>query len=251
MRLIHKADQYLKGEMSNEENDNFTEEIVQEYFEKEKLKKHWGNLLEEKHNFASKSNSLAPAKSNSNIVRMVAFATSIAASLLFVFYFFAPGDADAKQLSAIDKILNEHYAVPLTRTMLKGSNDMEAQRTQAFEFYNGREFEKAIPILASFVNDNTANEDDYFYLGLSYLYNNQPARAIAPLQHILNQDGMQRKDATTWYLSLAYTDSDHCENAKPLLNKVASWKGNKGKQKLANSAKELLDVIAKEGCNMK
>ena len=134
---------------------------------------------------------------------------------------------------------------------MKGPNETAAIRSSAYELYSGREYNKAIPILEQFVADGQAIEDDYFYLGLSYLYNHEPSKAVNPLLHIYEGEGMERKDAVTWFLSVAYVASADCDNAKPLLNKVASQTGSKGKQKLANHAKELLKVIATEGCTKK
>lgn len=249
MRLIQKTEDYLKGKLATKENDNFTKELVHDYFEKEKLKKHWGTLLDEDFNLKTgNNNNSVPAKS-SKIIPLLAFATTIAASLLLIFYVFVPGQVEDNQLSAIDVLLNEHYATPFNRTMLKGPNETAAQRTKAFELYNGREYEKAIPLLTSFVQNGTAIEDDYFFLGLSHLYSKQPEEAIIALSFIYQKEDMQRKDAATWYLALAYVANNECEDAKPLLENVATWKGNSGKLKLANNANELLEIVNSEGCN--
>lgn len=269
---LDKYNQYIKGEMSEEELDDFTRELLKKHYEKDALKNHWKKLLEEKKEQSSlesntkinekskepqsKVRQLSPKtetvsrKSNKNSkTRLRALVTTfaIAASLIFAVLYFIPNQS-TNTLSALDKIVYEHQAVSITSRGNSEDGEIADQRRKASEFYEQKNYSKAIPLLKNIMEAKQQTNDDLFLLGLSYHYNKEPQKAISTFEQLLQKDNLERKDAITWHLALALVSSGNCEKANPYLNEVSNWTGNKGKLKLAEKAKQVLNTIQTEGC---
>jgi len=250
MNSKDKYDDYLKDQSTDMESDEITKEIISDYFREEKLRERWGKILRDEHNFGEEENSTPAAtapttssdESKKNIRRLLAVTLiGIAASLLWFFY--TNIAVNVSPVSPVDQLLSEHYAKPFTRDVLKGSEETLAIRSKAYTFYQNEAYQETIPLLENLIAEGAEEKKDYFYLGLSYLYTQQPEAGAKQFKTLLEGPTNNFQDMATWYLGLALTDAGKYEEAKIYLSEVATWTGNKGKEELAKDAKDLMRVM--------
>jgi len=113
----------------------------------------------------------------------------------------------------------------------------------AFQYYQEGNNASANILFEEFITGGNETEDVRFFLGLSYLYSNKSIDAISHFEWILNRKETSYKDAATWFIALALTDSDRYNEAKRYLIEVSNLDQNKGKRELAKKAKTLLDAL--------
>lgn len=125
----------------------------------------------------------------------------------------------------------------------KGAEDISEQRTLAIDAYSDRDFVRAAELRQIVVQSPEATEDDYFYLGLSYLYQEPPqvAAAINALQTGLALPARELTEEMQWYLSLAYLKAERISEARLLLNQIVE-----NQQWNAKKAGRLLKVLPTE-----
>jgi len=245
MEILNKYNKYIKGELSEQEAASFTKEIIKESFEEEDRKKHWKEVLEKDHSFSIKKrmpnegklNSIGSKKSYLKIGAIISMAASV---LLVVYFSFL---TQKTKSTPLEQLLSHHIDKPVTRNFQKGLSDPSGLRDKANVLYSNKKYEASIPLFEEIIQSGKGIEDDYFFLGLSYLHQNNTAFAIEQFDWILNQANPQRKDYATWYLGLALVASGDYRRSEIYLNEVASWQNNPGRIKLANSAKEILKEI--------
>jgi len=251
MKAKDKYDDYLQDKTTNMESDKITKDIISNYFQEEHLKERWGKILRDDHNYGQEENT-APMVSNTdassnggekkNIRRLlVVTLIGIAASLLW--FFNTNIGVNISPASPVDQLLSEHYAKPFTRDVLKGPDATLAIRSKAYTFYQNEAYKETIPLLENLIAEGAEEQEDYFFLGLSYLYTEQPEAGAKQFKTLLEGPTNNYQDIATWYLALALTDAGAYEEAKIYLSQVATWTGNKGKEKMANDAKDLMKVI--------
>ncbi len=251
MKTTDKYDDYLKDKTTNMESDEITKEIISDYFQEEQLRKRWGKILREDHNYGAAEETAAGAtvpqaaptdSRNKNVRRLLAVTImGIAASLLWFFY--TNIAVNVSPISPVDQLLSEHYAKPFTRDVLKGPESTLAIRSKAYHFYQNEAYKETIPLLEQLIATGGAEQEDHFFLGLSYLYTKQPEKGAQEFKTLLEGPADNYQDIATWYLGLALTDAGAYEEAKVYLSEVASWTGNKGKDELARDAKDLLQMM--------
>ena len=108
----------------------------------------------------------------------------------------------------------------------------EDQRTVAANAYINDNYDKAIFHFEQITQSPTSGIEDYFYLGLSYLYANQTNKAIPALQKALDlphSDNIHSKKIINWYLGLAYIKDNQIEKAKEELEKIVGPKEPKAR----------------------
>jgi len=240
MNILKKYNQYIKGTLPKSEDQKLTKKIVKDYFEEEDQKERWKEILKTEHDFSVEKKTTG-SKLKKSIVRIIT-GISIAASMLFAFYLIQ--NQQSTEITPLEKLLSEHINKTNYRKMQRGSSaDLEV-RTQAETFYNDKDYESCIPLYEKIIQQEVATEDDYFFLGLSYLYLKKPDLAIKQFDSILNQAGMERKEQATWYLALALIASKDYQRAKIYLNEIMTWKdGGSGRAKLKKDAQDLLQEI--------
>ena len=112
---------------------------------------------------------------------------------------------------------------------------------KGMEHYNNKEYDQAIPIFIDYL-ENNSDASDYsqieFYLGVSYLSNQETDRSTEIFQKLLNDDDQMIQEDSKWYLSLAYARTGKIEDAKKQLEALASSEryGTKA-QKILNPTK--------------
>ena len=112
---------------------------------------------------------------------------------------------------------------------------------KGMEHYNNKEYDQAIPIFIDYL-ENNSDASDYsqieFYLGVSYLSNQETDRSTEIFEKLLNDDDQMIQEDSKWYLSLAYARTGKIEDAKKQLEALASSEryGTKA-QKILNPTK--------------
>jgi len=107
---------------------------------------------------------------------------------------------------------------------------------QAMYYYEQGKFEEAI---ALFVQEQPASVQPYqFYLGVSYLGNNQPVMAEQTLASLAEDEQGVFYEAALWYSGLAHLANGDLEQAKTKIELVSKLEGEFGVE-----AQELLEEL--------
>ena len=221
---------YTKKKISPEELERTSERFLQEMFEDE-LRRKWRKRLKDEHQLDR------GAHSNRRIaLRWIA---GIAATLLLAlvgWQLLLPEAPQKEELLA--QYLQDHYTDAITRKNGEISNQL---RQEAISAYNEKDFGRAAALRQQLLAEGLAiTKDDYFYLGLSYLYQ-QPPNTEQAIQWLLQAQAMPgRKYALEgkWSLALAYLAQGNDNQARPLLEELVEdqqWK--------AEEAAELLRLL--------
>jgi len=133
-----------------------------------------------------------------------------------------------------DSYLTEHYAAP---SVTMGDNVDELWQ-KAISAYKSDDFVKSSVLLEDIVIQKQAKEEHFYYLGLSYLYQN-PSKANKALANLDKVKGKYYGEAATWYKSLALIKLDKIGEAKKLLQGLV--KSSDAQRK--SNAQELLNSL--------
>jgi len=238
---------YIQGTMSEKELDDLTKTLVKDHFEESETKEKWKRLLEENYGVNSFENiedwtafKEKKKKSKTKLFYITTLSTMVASLLIFVIFTL---NTESHTSNPLDNILEEYYNSPVQYRNAKGASSISEKRLLAFDLYNNKDYKSAAKLLETVINKDAFVEDDYFYLGLSYLYQKEAQKSADIFKLILDQENLQRKDASTWFLALSLIESKAYPEARKYLNEVMEWKGNSGKIRKANQARELLSII--------
>lgn len=109
---------------------------------------------------------------------------------------------------------------------------------EGMEYYNNKEYDKAIPIFQEYLEKNKEASDYYqiqFYLAVSFLNQGETERSAKLLEQLTKvSDKMLQEDAK-WYLSLAYARTGENEKAKEQLQDLVN------SERYAAKAEKILD----------
>ncbi len=243
MKPIDKFNDYLKDQNTSMESDDITKEIISDFYKEELLRDRWKKILKEKHNYGESENTATPKVDNKKNGKRILLITALAVAASILLFFYVNIGNTVNQLGPVDQLLSAHYEKPFPRDVLKGPRSTLALRSEAYAAYQNKDYATTISSLEQLVAEGGVDQEDYFYLGLSYLYNKQPDQSARQFKTLLDRPTSNYQDIATWYLGLALTDAKKYDEAKVYLSKVATWNGNKGKQEMAEDAMDLMKVI--------
>jgi tetratricopeptide (TPR) repeat protein len=223
MNLFKKyTQQYLSGAELEESSQEMLEQL-QDY----ELRKKWTAQLAADQGITREQ---ASVKTRLRPIRPLLAIAATIALLLTVGYFIMPMDSGAQQLTA------QYLAEPFPNSEeRKGSEEVMELKTSAIAAYAAHDFKQAAILRQSLVEQvDTPTQNDYFYLGLSYLYQQpaQPDQAIVYLQKAVSFDKSTLMEESSWYLALAYLDAGQKENARQQLQQIVerqSWQWENAK----------------------
>ena len=161
----------------------------------------------------------------------------VAASLLFfalvglLVFKNLPGSSPT-QLA--DSYLTKHYAAP---SVTMGDNVDELWQ-KAISAYKSDDFIKSSTLLEDIVAQKQAKEEHFYYLGLSYLYQN-PSKANQAITNLDKVKGKYYGEAAQWYKSLALIKLDKISDAQKLLKILVKSNDTQRKSK----AQELINSL--------
>ncbi len=102
----------------------------------------------------------------------------------------------------------------------------QSQLLNALTNYRAGNYDKVIAQLKTLPADRqTIYYKDYF-LGLSYLANNQPGNAIPLLKQARTAPSSAIRQKSDWFLALAYVKNGQTKKALPMLKQISSDKAN-------------------------
>ena len=100
---------------------------------------------------------------------------------------------------------------------LTNRNSDATRLTEAMGWYNDQQFDKATEILRE-ISDNK-NRDVAFYLGLSYLYDQQYDSACKYLTRVL-AESPKYDEQSRWFLALSLLSEDQVSEARGILEEI-------------------------------
>lgn len=205
---------YKKGNLSPEELETFTNSFLRASFEQQQ-KDRWGELLEQDHEIAGTT---ATRKGPFKRTRYL-WLSGVAAAGLLLFGIFMYSSSNSNYEVLVDQYLAEGYFE--NQELTKGSFNTEQLYTQAIIAYNQQNFSTAAEQLERIAAMGEANDKHLFFLGLSYLYQEQASNAIAYLEQVMDkgEEATYIKECR-WFLALAYLKNQQLEQAKHLLRTI-------------------------------
>jgi len=185
-------------------------------------KKRWQKLIEAKETPVRQLN---PRNRSINWIRSIAAVFILGLGLALGWMLFAGQSVD----KMATKYLTEHHADPTSFV-----EDKEDAWSKAIYAYEDGNFSQAVTAITNSIDKNPKNLDmQYFYLGLSHLYEGSPNydNAITSLKKSqeLNPNHL-RNSAINWHLALAYIKKGNLGTAKSLLQKVIDNKNDDWKK---------------------
>ncbi len=231
-------DKYRTNTTNEDELGTMTQKLVKQKFDHE-LRQKMGNRLQEEYGITRDG---APG---GLIVRMkvLRWSLSVAAALLIgIVAWQVVGDHSPTHQSLTKEYLAAHYP---NNELRKGATDISEKRGAAIAAYNKGDFETSARLREEIATLPEANTEDFFFLGISYLYQNPPKgeQAIEPLQKAVADPtgkGLIQEEAE-WYLTLAYVEAGRFAAAREMLNeKIRNGGWN------ASKARDLLNSLPTE-----
>lgn len=235
---MKKITQYFNDQLSEEENEQITRRLLANHFD-QKLEQRWSQVLKEQYNI------LPVQKTKARRISLfwkagITIAASILALITIGLDYESLTKPTYQQLVANHIDVAQKYDFGNTK---KGISLADA-RTLALDAYNRNDFESAIVQYEKIISSDNGNIEDYFFSGLSYLYLKQPIDAISRLQKASTMSSkftsLNSKHIITWYLGLAYINTNQFELGKKELQKLIDVEG-KGTKK--QEAKKLMDAL--------
>ncbi|HEY4784878.1 MAG TPA: tetratricopeptide repeat protein [Bacteroidales bacterium] len=93
---------------------------------------------------------------------------------------------------------------------------------KAIQLYDRGNYKEAITKLESIIKLDATNTAARFFIGVSYIETKNFDKAIENLNYVIIQNDTVFIEHAEWYLALCYIKTNRMNQAKPLLNKIAS-----------------------------
>ncbi len=162
----------------------------------------------------------------------------VAASIMILIFGWNVYQSNAKPRyqNLLAEALNDPHNESILR---KGS--VEVLRIEGAQYYNNRDYKAAAAVFEQIkIQDDAIGWD--FYLGLCYLYQSEPDRAIPYFDISLNQPNTRYTRESNWYLGLAYLAKEQFPAAKRHFERVANASKNESTWKV-KEAKDMIKAI--------
>ncbi len=269
-------EQYIQGELQENQLDEFLKEVLQDKELKEDVevqaflkaretvqkKKRFKGLVKE-HNlqidkpnlsvvdkdedqqdnaFVAKEVKVKPIKEkqeaktswlNSSLLRVAASVLLFAVIGLLVFQYSQSGSSP-QQLAQVHLV--EHYNAP---TILRNSTEnVEENWQKAITAYKKEDFVQSATLIEKVIQQGKANEEQFYYLGLSYLYQDKELENKAIKNFDKVRDSLYL-EAAQWYKGLALIKLGKEKEAKELLLQLQNTTDQQRKKKVEELLKAL------------
>ncbi|MEZ4879184.1 MAG: hypothetical protein R2801_03315 [Chitinophagales bacterium] len=227
--------QYVNGEMTELERNAFEKKMEADPFLKEAvegylLMKANGENIEALINDVGASNPFTTTSKKTSIIQMPIFKIVAIAATVLAILFVTLQVFQKERLLQHDKVFKAYFK-PLTNpdgkirtaeddSLVDKTTSTQAIEKKAIDFYEKENFKKAIYFYKELVEQDSLNAKHNLFLGISYLANYQTKNAIKTLEKDFATDDF--KDDRIWYLALAYIKNNQLDDAKPLLQTLAT-----------------------------
>lgn len=224
MKLFEK---YRVNNINEDELNTMTQQLIKQKFDGE-LRGKMAYRLKEEYGI-TRGETASGQISGRMILR---WSLSVAAALLIgIVAWQVIGDHSPTYQSLTKEYLATYYP---NNELRKGATEISKKRSEAIAAYNKEDFETSARLREEVVVLPGANSEDYFFLGVSYLYQNPPKGelAIEPLLKGLEDPARTSllEEETKWYLTLAYVQAGQFAPARELLEEriqKGGWNASK------------------------
>ena len=230
---MKKLESYFKNQLAEKEEEQITKVLLANHFDR-KLENRWRKLLESKHQVVPPKKKSPKSTALYWKIGKVAASIALLIVALQVFPLFAEPTTQDLLVAYLD--------TPYEHSNNKKGVTKEDARMRATDAYNRKDYPTVIRLYQQIINAGEGDIGTHFYLGLSYLYDEQILEAIQQLTQAYAMppsNDIQDKTTIAWYLSLAYLKNDQVPLAKDLLEKVVV----EGVKKQKEKARELLQTL--------
>lgn len=184
-----------------------------------------------------------PTKTTNKVIKFGRFrwvAASAIFALIAVLYFAFSPQSDQNFMAAEDNI-SEDLMLSTRGANKEDSHTSPRMIREGMEYYNAKDYGKAIPIFQEYLEKNK-DASDYdkieFYLAVSFLSQGETERSAKMLEQLTKVEDQELQEDVKWYLSLAYARNGQTDNAKVLLESlVTTDKYGAKANKILNPAK--------------
>lgn len=230
-------DQYLQGEMTVEERNNFEKEVSENpEFAAEfrtfkevlvQLENKFGHV-QEREAFKENLSSISDKHFNKNKPKLVVmrpwyFAAAASVALLFGLFFF---NQNAKPTF-------EEFNQP-QQAYFAERGDLNATLKQAEEAFNAKNYKAALSFFETILKENKTPEIQYFY-GIALLEENEFSKSEAVFNELKSGTSVYREKAL-WYLALSKLKQKDYKASKQILQTISKDYEDYDKvQKLVNA----------------
>ena len=228
---MKKLEDYINNQLIETEEDDFLQTLF-EAKQKEDLKEDWRQKLEEQYGSTAEKGPNPPKKNLPFYSVVLSLAASIA--LIFGLLFLFPNSSSDYNSLAESYIQTAPFANNLDA---RGNNQSEEFRTIATSAYKKGDYQAAISAYEQAIKQGEKTVEDHFFLGLSYLYNNQFDQASLFLSESLKlskSNGEFFEEEIRWFLALAQIKSGAKEDAIRTLKNIKEghWQYSKSQELL-------------------
>ncbi|WP_422079402.1 tetratricopeptide repeat protein [Ulvibacterium sp.] len=213
--MEEKLHKFLTEKLPEKEADAILEELITQEMDAD-LRKRLAKTLDQEHGITREHGK------RKTKVRYLGYILAAAASIsiLIALVFYPNTSMDNPQLLAQQYLQEQHFSHPGT---FKGADStMERQRSQAIASFNNGDFSNAI---THFNTLTSPTAEDSYYLGLSYLMDEQYGPAIGNFEKSMATSERFMEEAR-WFMGLAQLLEGDTEKAEETLNGIDpnAWK---------------------------
>ena len=228
---MRNLESYKKGEMMPAELEELTAHLMHAKFDNDR-KNRWKQMLDEDSGI-NRTAPVIPLKPKSRRIFMWVTAVAAVLLLLFVSKPFMDSFMSPSYDQLADQYITENFFE--NRGDIKGDQGIEQTNLDAVFAYNNQDFPTAITNFKTIVNGESANDEHYLFLGLSYLYTEQYKNAAETLSIVISlfPDTKFRQE-TQWFLALAHLKNDNLAQGKSALLSInqGMWNYDKAQKLL-------------------
>ncbi len=224
-------DQYKRAALSTEELSEITDHLMRSKYDYERQQRWIGTLAANYQVIRQPS-----ATRGRRIYLYIAGAAAVVLLLLLALPLLKNTETTPYQAMVDDYLSTDFYRY---KDGIKGEQDIEQLEVLAANAYNKKEFATAIDLYTQIVEAGSANDEHYFFLGLSQLYSFNYTLAESYLNQVrqLNPNSRFREE-TQWFLALSLLKSHNVAAGQQALLAIKPNEWNYDKAQLLLKALE-------------
>jgi tetratricopeptide (TPR) repeat protein len=216
-------DNYAQGTSDPDQTAVVTETLLRRYLDRE-TRERWARELARDYQVHRQGG--RRIRRRLRPLRYAAVAAVVVLGLT-IWWVIAPRPAGYQQLA--EEYLATHFDYTESR---KGLLEWEQLHTDASVAYILGDYATATRKWEELEQQTSLNEDGHFYLGLCYLYQDQPAAAIPHFRAVMELDRQHYREELRWFLALAWLQQDEPAQARQHLERIVadqSWNHDKAR----------------------
>ncbi len=168
--------------------------------------------------------------------RVYYIAASLALLLAAIFVF-----RNLSGPSSMERLYADNFTKPPENITTRDNSGYDDHLIAAVDAYRQNDFKNAITNFNTYLESHPEDDAANFYMGISYLADNQHDPSIKFLQKVINNQDSIYRSAAQWYLGLAHIKSGNTEAAKTIFATLASSNSS-----YAVKSKVILEKLRKE-----